>query len=378
MAGKFAGYGGAKTWIIILVLLLVLFNFIAFVIYQKSHWAPTVWAYMWQYGDSVVFRVLTVSFILPILLLVMQVLFNIRGAIEERISKEKEALHLKRLECIDRTKETWNELYDLVTEVRHLSGDGNAADVARHTLIRMENLANRGEEVVNMWRLRFGLPEEHEQVLLTFINTLLHAAATVAHPISRGDEVEEWQDLQNCLGVIQEWIKTVAHHKMIMVLEHWAEVLWLKDTLGSPEEIHAKTQVVEEDMKPLTTWAQYLWVEEIESGLLPGIGDPAVKLLREKAKIVRDWLVLNPSARINDCPEFLTLEQAFENIPQQMLLLSRSIPYPKTLVRELAKWFAFESMGYSLDGQAKQLRTIAGAKSDLPSARSSENGIPEG
>jgi uncharacterized membrane protein len=150
MARKFIGYERTKIWIVILVLLIIIVNFIAFEIYQKSHWTPNTWAYIWQYGESVVFRVLTVSFILPILLLLMQAIFNIRGAIEERIEKERAARREKRLKCIDLTAEMWNRLYDITNEVRHFRQSSEGSN-GIHTLIKsIGGFVNRSEDIVRL------------------------------------------------------------------------------------------------------------------------------------------------------------------------------------------------------------------------------------
>lgn len=376
MNSKALGMDSARIWLIRLIVLLIVLLVAMYVVYVLASPGPSSWSKFWAYCNSSAARTVGVGFFLPIVILLVQVIFNVGGAIEERIARERDTLHQRRLECIERTKETWNELYDLASEVRHLPVTGDATQTLRQMLIRAEGVANRGEEVVDMWHLRFGLPEEHEHVLLTFINVLLHAATTAAHSILDGEEEKESRDLQDALGVIQEWVKAIAHHRIIMLLEHWAELLRLQDGSGSSQSIEEKKSVIEQHMGPLKTWAKHIWREQIDSAILPGVEGREILVFREKAQTVQDWLVRNPGKRITDSSESADLEEAFHGIPPRALLSRWKIPYSKSLVRELAKWFAYESIAYALEERARQLRRIVD-ESSAGGVDASEIGLPE-
>ena len=359
MAKKASDFKEVKYWIVALIILLLVVNFIALKVYQKSHWAPNVWEHVWNYGESAVFKVVTVSLILPILLLLLQTVFNIRGAIEERIEKEKEARRTRRLECINSTREIWNQLYDLTNEVRHFRQNSESGPRIHELIKRIGSDVNRDEDIVRDWRFELGLSEREEELFLVFINTLLHAAQTVAHGIVEKGDDSECEDLRECLGVIQEGVKTVAHQQIFSILTHRAELLGLAEASGVSDREKVVRAEMDDKLRSLSEWAEGLKTEEIRvNGVLSTGEGIEVERFREQAEKLLEYMRDDPGNSLDQFPELRGLEDSFGDIPHREVLRASKIPYSKEFVRHLANWFAHQLTRLHLADTAKWQRRI--------------------
>jgi hypothetical protein len=328
---------------------------------------PNIWEHLWEYGESVVFRVLTVSLILPILLLLLQTTFNIRGAIEERIKKEKVARRERRLECINLTAKIWNQLYDLTNEVRHFRKIPEKCDGIHELIKSMGSYANRSEDVVRLWHSELEILEPEEEFFLIFINTILHATQTVAYAIAEGDNEEECEDLKDCLGVIQESVKTVAHQKILCLLTYHIDLLNLKeanDNKDKENEILAEIKKLRNSMRE---WAEALKTEEITTNaILSAAQGVEVDHFRQHAEQLLTYIRDNPGKPFTEFDGFEKFTDSFGNIPDQEVLRSSKIQYTKQFVRHLAKWLARESTCQYLADAAKWQRRIGYAAIKQP------------
>lgn len=350
---------GVTYWIVFLVIVLLAVNLAAFKVYQKSHWAPTVSAQLWKYGESAVFRVVTVSLILPILLLLLQTVFNVRGAIEERIEREKTVRRERRLECINLTAKMWNQLYDLTNEVRHFRHSSEDSDGIYVLIKRIGSFANRGEDVVRLWRSRLDVSEAEEESSLTLINTMLHATQTVAHAIAEGDGVEERETLKDCLGVIQEGVKTVAHQQILSVLTCRADLLSLMEIRHASEREKQARAGIEERLHSLREWAEALKAEEITTNpILSTAHGPEIEDFRQRAEQLLAYIRDNPGKALREFEGFAQFSDSFKSIPDREVLRASNIQYSKQLVRDLARWFARELTCVDLVHTAKWQRRI--------------------
>lgn len=367
MARKFLGYERAKIWIIILVLFIIAFNFIAFIIFKESHWAPNIWEHLWGYGESVVFRVLTVSLILPILLLMLQTIFNIRGAIEERIEKEKMDRRERRLECINLTAKTWNQLYDLTNEVRHFRQSSEDC-YGIHGLIKsIGSFANRSEDVVRLWHSELDVSEAEEEFFLIFINTMLHATQTVAHAIAEGDGTEECEALKNCLGVIQESVKTVAHQKILSILIYHANLLSPIEVSCVSDRENVDKDRFKRELHSIREWAEALKTEEITSNaILSSAQGAEVEDFRQHAEQLLTYIRDNPGKPLSEFSGFANFTDSFGSIPDQEVLKTSKIQYSKQFVKYLARWFAREVVCQYLADTAKWQHRIGYAAIKQP------------
>jgi hypothetical protein len=155
----------AKFWVKILLLLLLALNLIAFLIYCMSHPSENLSAQLWVYLESDAFKVITASIILPILLCLLESLFKISA-------KRKEELKEKQWECIEKTSQTWNQLFSLASEVRYFEKEANKGARIEDILLKLAKFVSQAEDIVNMWYFRFfhTFPEKDMEFLFSWDN----------------------------------------------------------------------------------------------------------------------------------------------------------------------------------------------------------------
>jgi hypothetical protein len=163
---------GVKSWIIVLLILLVVFNAIVFLIYRMSHPSENLSAQLWVYFGSDAFKVITASIILPILLCLLEILFEIRKTNDERIQRYKEEIKEKQWECIEKTSQTWNQLFSLASEVRYFEKEANKGARIEDILLKLAKFVSQAEDIVNMWYFRFfrTFPEKDLEFLFSWDN----------------------------------------------------------------------------------------------------------------------------------------------------------------------------------------------------------------
>jgi hypothetical protein len=133
-----------RSWIIILLILLVVVNSIAFYIYHISHPSEILCIQAWQYLESNTFKILNASIILPSLLVLLDILFKI-GA------KRKEEHEDRQLECIEKTSQMWSQLFSLVNEVRYFKNDDSNEARIVDIVKKMNDFTGLTGDIVNRW-----------------------------------------------------------------------------------------------------------------------------------------------------------------------------------------------------------------------------------
>ena len=80
-----------RLWIVVLLILLAVANTLVFYVYQKTYPTQSLPYQIWNYLKSDPFKAVTISIVLPIVLFLLERLFEIRKTHKERWVKEKEA-----------------------------------------------------------------------------------------------------------------------------------------------------------------------------------------------------------------------------------------------------------------------------------------------
>ncbi|MFC2027383.1 hypothetical protein ACFLU3_01715 [Chloroflexota bacterium] len=337
-----------SIWIVYLLVLFALLNVLLFVVYHNTHRADATWNQLWGYFESDVFKVVTASLALPIILLLLESFLNLRGAIHERLVAEKQARREKRLECIELTAKMWNELYAIVSEIRYFSIDREDRDFAiRDILLKLQNISSSAEDTVSMWRFRFPNLTDHDMgVLLEPMNVLGNCAGTVADSIKLGIDKEEIQVLQHCLGEVQQCLKTIAHHSYLSVLE--LSVDYLDEDIHKVEKQEIASTIGEK-LLWLEHWAHHLTDMEWEHNvILSDVEGEEAESFRQKHTEIGDWLRSNPDKSLREHPEFDEFEKAFFRIPSIHCCMIEST-YTEEYVKHLANQLAFEGICVDLE-----------------------------
>ncbi len=336
----------------LLVWLAILYSIIFF-IYWEANPRENFWVQLWNYLESNIFIVVTVSLVFPIILLVLESRFKIVETIEKN---RKEELRARRLECLELTSQMWNQLFSLASEVIHYKKDVDEGASIEKILQRLENLPSWGEDIVNMWSFRFpNLSDKDQNLFLDFINIIVESTVTVAYSIQEIDNPEEITELQDLLLVIQICIGTIAHHPIINVLKYSMELL---DGGVSPDRKEDTNFKIQDNIGILKYWSEEIKMEKREHNkILSSIGGAEVEAFRDKVKKVEECVREHPEYYIQDinkCEELDNFEDLFYKISLEKRAHVEKHPYSIEYLRHIANWLNFKTICSHLVYEAKQ------------------------
>ena len=93
-----------RIWILFLLVVFAELNFILFYVFQSSHLTESIWNQMWLYLESRPFTIVAVSVIFPILLFLIENIFQFRN----KLADERKQRQMK---TINITQEWWKKSY---------------------------------------------------------------------------------------------------------------------------------------------------------------------------------------------------------------------------------------------------------------------------
>ncbi len=343
---------------------LIVLNLIAFLLYASAHSDERVLTQIWNYLESETFKIITVSLVLPLILLFLENYFKLIETWEksrlEQAQKVAEERKEKRWEAIVRTQEMWNQLYSLASQVIYFNQKRSPKEGAyiEDILENLENFDNSAEDVVSMWAFRFpNLSQEHTDILITFMNTLLQSAQTVAYAIQEGADPQEIAKLQDELGVIQAQIKYVLHHRVLNALQFSIDLLDLTQdgTLATEESKNKLERQMQEELTYLRNWDNALKVREAHHWpVLSVISGDEVRAFREISDKMEEWVRQNPNTNFSEAEDFPSFGELFYKIPHEARLHALTIPYSKEYIERLADWMSLETAVFLVINRAKR------------------------
>lgn len=331
--------GSTRLWIAFLSLFLVALNIIVFVIYQQSHSTEDSWEQLWNYSNSEPFKVLTISLILPILILFLENLFSLRKILGERLFEMKK-VRLKREEeakkkglevrwkVIEKTSKALNELFSLISELRYFRKDSNEESKKtsiRDILRRIENTSISINEIMNRWYFRF--PNlRHEKGELHFIDLVVYflrlltdSAFTIADHIQGSSDPKELEELQNTLFEIQCGVRSLVYHNTLMILKCSIDI-WESTEDKNKVKIEEAEKEIKERLESLKTNAKWIWEEELEHNeVLSNARGSGTKAFREKSREVEKCACEHPEEDIKLSKEYRDCEELFKKIKHKDL-----------------------------------------------------------
>jgi hypothetical protein len=216
-----------NKWTIIGVSILFFFNYL---IYEYVYFPTNPQGGLWNYIESDGFNVITVSLILPILLLIFGQIFKIKDKVtlqrQVNAYKRKDLEKKYQLITINETVEFWSDLISLSTQVRFF--DSHHVKRIEDVRVKIDELIIREEYLANMWSFRFKELNEYnvnyKELLRTPIDVLIDSTYTVAKNIhdnsinsEENKNSEEIKMLQYQLGVIETNVKNMAYNKLKLV-----------------------------------------------------------------------------------------------------------------------------------------------------------------
>lgn len=340
-----SGFNNTAFWISFLLVLLVVLNVIAFIIYKGANPGENLWVQLWNYLESATFKVITASLVLPIILFVLESRFKIVETVKQnrlmRERKEEEERKEKRWECIVQTSEIWNQLWNLTSEVVYFKKDADKGTTIEDLLIRLRNFTTSAEDVTNMWSHRFPeLPDEYYQSFKVFFNIESDSADTVAWCIRHCKDEEEICKMQDALKRIVESINYLVHHRLIDVLKHSMRLLELREASASSVKQEEIESQINDCTAHLKGWADAIQTEECEHNMpFSFVGTADVKALRGKYQKLTDWMMKNPEKDpARDYRGYKNFSRLFYKVPHERV----GPCFSKEYVMYLANWLSLQ------------------------------------
>lgn len=184
-------------WTILPLTCLIVFNLYFFNIYSSLNLDKSYYQLVWGYIDSSVFKVITASLLLPVLLFLFEKLFKYKETASERTyqmkvieknkadenkKKRKEEQKENQIKALESTEEIWREIFKIATKVRYYQGNEDVIKIFKD----FEKYRIRGFEVANSWHLRFPKISEEDKALILYpFNVFNGCILTVANIIHK-------------------------------------------------------------------------------------------------------------------------------------------------------------------------------------------------
>ena len=326
--------GSTRTWIFFLLALLILSNFIVFIIYNQSHLNGDIWSQIWTYFTTEPFKVLTISLILPLLTLFLENLFSLRNILGERLYEMKKVQDERREErkkkelevrskCIEKTANALNKIFSLISELiyfRKDSRDKSEKTSIENILKGIEDMAVSFNEIMNIWHFRFPNlrheeGEEHlTDFLVYFLSLLTDSAFTIADHIQRSANPKELEELQNTLSSIQCGVRCLVYHNTLTILKCSTEI-WEFTVEGDKAKVDKAEAIIKERLDSLKDHAKWIREEELEHNKVLANGKSfETQAFREASREVEKHAVESPEADLKSSKEYKDCKDKFKKI----------------------------------------------------------------
>jgi hypothetical protein len=357
--------------------LLVLLNFIGFTIYRNSHSSEAVSTQLWNYFESNLFKLVTISLILPIIVLVLESHFKFIQSLlqdhlrrEEAIRAEQRALAQKqrqerterRFETILLTQKLMNQLFDLAIQVQYFKIDSTSKIPSKNEKqSKIEDILRATEEfgvsannTVNMWSFRLNISPDDQKLLIYLLNIVLKCTNDIAKYIHENNDIREISELQAAFGIIWGEIKRVAHHQIINVLKQSMELLELKEDNAPQDKLENIKSIMDKYLNGLAAWQRFLKAAELSrNDFLPEISGNEVNALHEALGEVRKYLKEHPEEEFYQFEGRQDLKELYNKIPRETRFCALNRNFSKEFIKYLADELGLERLVQNLIDSAK-------------------------
>jgi len=360
-----------KTTLTVLLALLILLDLIGFMIFHNSHPSENLWTQLWNYVSSDLFELVTISLLLPIILLILESHFKfVQSLLENHIKrqeaigaeqralvqKQREERRAKRWEAIQFTQATLNQLFDLTDRVvfNPVDHSKDTQSDLRIILSSISKLAISGNEVINMWYFRLNLSPDDEGLLVYLMNVPLKCADTVARFIFRKADPAEIKELQESLEIIRNGIRTIAQQQILSFLKLHMQLLELKESDIPTDKLHKIEAELDTTRSSLRDGVQFF--KRMESSYLeplPGICGDAVNSLRKASIEVEAWLRENSGRPFSEYERSKEFQNLYYSISRKDRFYAGTISYSADFIKHLAEALAYEELFRMLTQRAQ-------------------------
>jgi hypothetical protein len=332
-------------WIYLPLAGILVLNILLFVVYHFGNPTLQIWTQVWNYLASDIFKILTVSLLIPIFLFLLEKKFRILEKREEEIKLREEERKKRQIESLKQSSDMWKEFQNLVNEVAFFDIFDNNIEI-RDVLVKLENSNGIGVDVVNSWRV-FNLKEEEVDQLLYLQGFLYFAAKSVAGYISESekeDDKEEILELQKCLRVIQNIIGRMLYSIGISLL---TSIMKLVESDIDKEEREETKNNILHLRQLLLDWGTMLRQEElVHNNLIAGYEGPEISVFRDAANSLKSKMLAKSLTDISSEveKEFKKFNESFNQLSFDERLSVEKFAFSKQFIYYLGSRLGFESV----------------------------------
>jgi hypothetical protein len=337
------GFNGVRLWICLPTALIVILNFLVFIVYQQSHQGKSLAEQLWGYFESSVFGGLTASLLFPIFLSLLERRFRI-------IEKRQQELKERQLESIKESSQRWNEFYGVINEIIFYVSVGKNSNIICDILKKLDDNKSKTIDLITTWKTRFpGLTTEDIDMIKYFENMLYSAAKSVGNFIKENQALTETCKLQESLGIIQRVVGNYGHYYGLQIL--------LSITQLEGAELSSKKGECDSEIeKLLETMRGFInKFKELESEhntLISSIEGERARNVRDEAGRIQNWMKEHHSQNIDSdefhhyekTDEFKNFVNLFRQIPIEKRAHSEKFPYSKDYIFFLADYLSVSTV----------------------------------
>ncbi len=371
-----------RTTLIVLFLLLIILNGIGLSVYHFSHQEEGILTQSWNYLSSDLFELITISLLLPIIVLVLeshfrfiQSLLENRHEKEEAIRAERRALAQKqrqertekRWEAIISTEKMMKQLFNLAIQVQYFPLDNISKTQSKVKKLSNDRLSTIEEVLkatgdfsiaaansVNMWSHRLNLSNDDEELFLYLINIVFESTSDIALYIHETKDIVEIAELQAALGIIWNEIKRIAHQQIITFLKLRMEIIEIEENDVPNDRLEYIKEKIHTYRKRLKSFHQYLkGVVNSHLDYLPEISSDEVTVFCEALERARKYLEESQENKFHDFEEKQEIEDLFYKIPRESRFSALNKNYSRETIKHLADALGYQKMLATLIAKAE-------------------------
>ncbi|WGK64073.1 hypothetical protein [Croceiramulus getboli] len=361
-------YGTAIT---VLFVILIGLNLIGYSIHQQAFNELSGARSLWQYLQSDLFKLLTISLVLPILLLLLEnrlkIIENARAQRAQEAEKIKIARMQLRQEVLNSFISDWNRLFLYVNELRFYSEDLKNKKQRKLNTIQTELIASviAWERNLNDMYYTYPKLQEYEPLIHYFINFMFTLATSSADHMKKVlQEPLELERLQTQMGNLSEHVKTVFFQPFMTIVKTLNRLDAI-DPKAEPKEYETCLQQIQNWLDYLKGDALYLAQEEIKANdLFAGVETPPAREYHATLQSYIQFLKEHPEKNIHDFPQVGDFLQFFRTLDTWQLTQNRPVPLSRAAIEHLHDillpfWFQLE---ISSRARTRDLDLLARAK----------------
>jgi hypothetical protein len=340
----------AGFWIAVLVVLLVLLNAAALVLYAAAHPDEGFAEALWGYAESDTAKMITASLILPLLVFVVEGRFNVTETVRasriERARRAQDERREARLETLGNTSASWRDLFALATTLSSPDSDAAALSGVR---AQLWNAPATFGELIGQWRARFPNLERVETFVpsyLILVNTFLESAASALFHIRSAEDEAVRADVRGSIDLIAAGIDTALQFVQD-ILNDSLELMEIVESHGVEELRMAASEVESAELSAtyeakiagsagnLHAWAEVVRAHLVGRPMLASAEGPGVDDFRER------WLTLADEIRsgrssLEDSSVQNDVRTLYSAIPRDQRLHAWSVKFTPAWLAGLA------------------------------------------